>query len=169
MFHTFCKDDNISFSKAQASASLFYTPAHSLYQEVEIILSSSFLSSGAVLFLIFCKDDNISFSQAQASASHFYTPAHSMYQEVILNGSFMSAVPELFHTFCIVDISLSQAQASASQFYTPAHSLYQEVKIILSDSILSAVPVLFHTFCKDNNISFSQAQASAKSVLYTST
>ena len=134
------------------------------------MLSSSFLSSGAVLFLTFCKDDNISFSQAQASASHFYTPAHSMYQEVeiILNGSFMSAVPELFHTFCIVDISLSQAQASASQFYTPAQSLYQEVEIILSDSILSAVPVLFHTFCKDNNISISQAQFNAKSVLYTS-
>ena len=49
-----------------------------------------------------------------------------MYQEVeiILNDSIMSAVPVLFHTFCIDDnISLSQVQASASQFYTPAQSM----------------------------------------------
>ena len=58
----------------------------------------------------------------------------------------MSAVPELFHTFCIVDISLSQTQASASHFYTPAHSMYQEVENILNDSIVcssSIVPYIF--------------------------
>ena len=96
MFHIFCKDD-ISFSQAQASASRFYIRAHSMYQELEIILSSSFLSSGAVLFHTFCKDDNISLSQAQASASQFYTPAHSMYQEVqiILSGSIYVCSPRI--------------------------------------------------------------------------
>ena len=65
--------------------SQFYTLAHSLYQEVEIILSSSILSSVAVLFhSMECMESihNISFSQAQASASQFYTPEQSMYQEV---------------------------------------------------------------------------------------
>ena len=72
LFHTFCIDDNISFFHAQASASQFYTPAHSMYQEVEIIIRSSFLSAVALLFHTFCKDNNISLSQAQASASQFY-------------------------------------------------------------------------------------------------
>ena len=101
LLHTFCIVD-ISLSQAQASASQFYTPAHSLYQEVEIILSDSILSAVQVLFHTFCKDNNISLSQAQASASQFYTPAHSLYQEVeiILSSSFLSAVAVLFHTFC---------------------------------------------------------------------
>ena len=81
-FNTFCIDDNISFSQAQASASQFYKLAQSMYQEVEIILCDSILSVVPVLFHTFCKDDNISFSQTQASASQFYTPAHSMYREV---------------------------------------------------------------------------------------
>ena len=58
-------------------------------------------------------------------------------------------------------MSLSQAQASASQFYTSAHSMDQESEIILYDSILSAVQVFSHTFCSDENICFSQSQASA--------
>ena len=93
LFHTFCKDDNISLPP-QAGASQFYTPAHSMYQEVEIILSSSFLSSVAVLFHTFFIDDKISLSQAQASASQFSTPAHSMYQEleIMLNDFILSAV-----------------------------------------------------------------------------
>ena len=53
-----------------------------MYQEVEVILIYSFLSTVVVMFHKFCKNDNISFPQAQASASQFYTPAHSMYQEV---------------------------------------------------------------------------------------
>ena len=94
LFHIFCKDDIISLSQAQASARQFYTSAHSMYQELEIILNDSILSAVAVLFHTFCLDDNISFSQAQASASQFYTPAHSMYQEVeiFLNDSFPSIV-----------------------------------------------------------------------------
>ena len=37
------------FSQAQASASQFFTPAHSMYQEVEVILNYSFLSAVAVI------------------------------------------------------------------------------------------------------------------------
>ena len=95
-------------SQAQANASQFYTPAHGMYQEVEIILNDSILSAFQALFHTFCIDD-ISFSQSQASASQFYTPVHSMYQEVeiILNDSLLSAFQALFHTFCIDDISFS--------------------------------------------------------------
>ena len=61
LFHTFCIDDNISFSQAaQASASQFYTPTHSMYQEIEIILNDSILSVVPALFHTFCNDDNIS-------------------------------------------------------------------------------------------------------------
>ena len=51
-FHTFCIDDNISLSKAQTSASQFYTPAHSMYQEVETIVNDTacFLCTVPVLF-----------------------------------------------------------------------------------------------------------------------
>ena len=115
-FHTFCMDDNISFSQALASASQFYTPADCMYQEVEIIRNVSILSQQCSIY--FVKDD-ISFSQAQASASQFYTPAQSMYQEVeiILNDSILSAVPVLLHTFSKDDnISFFQSQASASLF-----------------------------------------------------
>ena len=95
MFHTLFIIDEISLSQAQASASQFSTPAHSMYQELELILSDSLLSAVAVLFHTFCIDDQISLSQAQASASRFYRPAHSMYQEVeiFLNDSFPSIVP----------------------------------------------------------------------------
>ena len=114
LFHTFCKENTISFFQAQASASQLNTPAHSLYQELEIILGSSFLSSVAVLFHIFCKDDNISFSQAQASASQFYTPAQSMYQdvEIIFSDSILSAVQ-----YCSIHF------AKMTTFLFPKHRL----------------------------------------------
>ena len=82
--------------QAQTSANQFYTPEHSRYQELEIILKNSILSAVPVLFYTFCIDDNISFSQAQASASQFFTPAHSMYQEVeiILRDAVLSAVTD---------------------------------------------------------------------------
>ena len=75
LFNTFYIDDNISFSQAQASASQFYTPADSMYQEVKIILNYSILSAVPTLFHMFCIGDNISFSQTQASAT---VPDHSV-------------------------------------------------------------------------------------------
>ena len=44
--------------------------------------------------------------------------------------------------------------------------MYEEVEIILSYNFLSAVPVLLHVLYIDDNISLSQAQASA-SQFYT--
>ena len=39
--------------------------------------------------------------------------------------------------------------------------MYQEVEIKLYDSILSVFPALLNTFCIHDNISYSQAQATA--------
>ena len=45
--------------------------------------------------------------------------------------------------------------------------MYQEVENLHCDSFLSDIAVVFYTVCKDDNISLSQAQASAN-MLYSS-